>query len=980
MQVRTYWLRIAKYVGVQQRKTMRWIASIAGLFLILALPQNTEAFPRSQWKRTIGPHRLLFYNLREGTLLKTPTSYHLELEPFIGDNKYNGRVKVNVTWMDKSNVIALHVQPDLTITDCNVRIVEPSLEEREKGLPLMDVRVTHVEPPDSREPFFVFHLERMLEAGSSCEVSMSFTGSLATNETTGFFKREYVNFNGEKHPIVAMNFKDSHVRRVFPCMDEPFYKATFKLSVLRPKNMTALSSTPLEKSTEANGMPDLIWDHFEKTPQLSTYQLGLLVSDFVSISPTKEMNEMNGRKLEIKVWGPKENLEALKDVPDKVVKIMNYLQEYFNNSIISPKLDLVAVPSYGSARSDSWGLMLFEDSELSRPSLWNTAYELIYQWIGQYTTTSMWRDNRVKKALNSFLASMTTVDINPDEMEGKWPMTMLYSLYYEFGKTMPFSRVAGIRNEATSAKMELVLRMFNYTLGKELFQEGVRNFLGHEPKENPRLDFADDFYSILNDVANKTDNLPAGMTIDSIAGPWINRDRVPLVTAIRDYETKTIILNQKVYLREAPPASTARVSYQWDIPIVMMSQDKLEFHKPCPLWLTKADEPKNFTIPDIADENNFIIVNPEEIGIFPVNYDSCNWEMLSQFLQGPNREKIPVLTRAKLLHDSWNLAYAGELCFEIALDMTLFLKKERSHVVWEPMFMMIDHIGRRIEGSDVYPKFEAYIRSLLEPLCAELEETMQPTEPSWKTHMRGLTKNFLCRAGYEPCVAEARNRYKKWLTDEDPDKGNPVANEVLCPVFKWGTDAEWEFGLQRVINFPQNSPERKQNERTYLLKSLAGCPQDTNKIERLLNVTILDQNGNFTDSDIQLIFTMLTGGTAGYTTLFNFLNDHWDTVKERFKTKKHLWDGIINSATSSFNTQEGLDMVNDLYMDRNEEFDTAKHIIQDALIIIKEETKWSEKNLPVIDDWLTKNLPEEELLKICSKNKLNPGTNPPPPQ
>lgn len=95
--------------------------------------------------------------------------------------------------------------------------------------------------------------------------------------------------------------------------------------------------------------------------------------------------------------------------------------------------------------------------------------------------------------------------------------------------------------------------------------------------------------------------------------------------------------------------------------------------------------------------------------MFPVNYDSCNWKMLSQFLQSPNREKIPVLTRAKLLHDSWNLAYSGELCFGIALNMTLFLKEERSHVVWEPVFMMIDHIGRRIEGTEVYPKFEVNI-------------------------------------------------------------------------------------------------------------------------------------------------------------------------------------------------------------------------------------------------------------------------------
>lgn len=48
---------------------------------------------------------------------------------------------------------------------------------------------------------------------------------------------------------------------------------------------------------------------------------------------------------------------------------------------------------------------------------------------------------------------------------------------------------------------------------------------------------------------------------------------------------------------------------------------------------------------------------------------------------------------------------------------------------------------------------------------------------------------------------------------------------------------EWEFGLQRVINFPQKTMERKQSERTYLLKTLAGCPVDKNKIERyyLLN-------------------------------------------------------------------------------------------------------------------------------------------------
>jgi aminopeptidase N len=97
-------------------------------------------------------------------------------------------------------------------------------------------------------------------------------------------------------------------------------------------------------------------------------------------------------------------------------------------------------------------------------------------------------------------------------------------------------------------------------------------------------------------------------------------------------------------------------------------------------------------------------------------------------------------------------------------------------------------------------------------------------------------------------------------------------------VFKWGTKKEWEFGLQRVIHFP---PSRKQSERTYLLKTLAGCPNDEYKIIRLLNITVLEGNTNFTETDIFLIFSMLSGGSRGYTTLFHFLNNNWDVLKEK---------------------------------------------------------------------------------------------------
>lgn len=62
--------------------------------------------------------------------------------------------------------------------------------------------------------------------------------------------------------------------------------------------------------------------------------------------------------------------------------------------------------------------------------------------------------------------------------------------------------------------------------------------------------------------------------------------------------------------------------------------------------------------------------------------------------------------RAKLLHDAWNLAYAGDLSFATAFNMTLFMKHEREHLVWNPVFTLIDHIGNHIDMSTVHKKFE----------------------------------------------------------------------------------------------------------------------------------------------------------------------------------------------------------------------------------------------------------------------------------
>lgn len=490
-------------------------------------------------------------------------------------------------------------------------------------------------------------------------------------------------------------------------------------------------------------------------------------------------------------------------------------------------------------------------------------------------TPTWWTESHLNKALAGYLAVNVAMEVNQGaEFQGKWPMTILYSIYYEFSKRYPHSKITGMKEDTIASKTELLLRMLNETLGKDTVRRAMQQFVAAKENKN----FAqDDLWNTISKEAHADGVLDKSISVNEIADSWISKDRIPLVTVKRNYEAKTALISQTVFLRERPHDVPDQEKMLWYIPLVVTREDSLCFQNFKPLkWMKNERE---VTLESLPEGNRFIIVNPEEVGPYPVNYDEQNWVLLSEFLQTDGRMSIPDYTRAKLVHDAWNLGYGGHLNFATVLNMTLFMRYERNHLVWNPIFTMIDHIGRHIDISSTYQKFQQYVKILLTPLYEELGSVPQPNEEPWKDLLRSMAKTFLCRMGYQPCIDEAMTAYHAWMKSETPDEGNPVSNQHICPVFQWGGEEEWNFGLMRVINFP---PTRKLNERTFLLKTLASCPMQEAKIEKLLNVTILEQNGNFTEKDISLVINMLTGGSAGYKTLLKFLSANWDVIKQRY--------------------------------------------------------------------------------------------------
>jgi hypothetical protein len=47
-------------------------------------------------------------------------------------------------------------------------------------------------------------------------------------------------------------------------------------------------------------------------------------------------------------------------------------------------------------------------------------------------------------------------------------------------------------------------------------------------------------------------------------------------------------------------------------------------------------------------------------------------------------------------------------------------------------------------------------------------------------------------------------------------------------------------------------------------------------------MTLLEDSDNFTGADVRLILNMLTGSSTGYTTLFKFLSQNWEELRQRY--------------------------------------------------------------------------------------------------
>lgn len=89
-----------------------------------------------------------------------------------------------------------------------------------------------------------------------------------------------------------------------------------------------------------------------------------------------------------------------------------------------------------------------------------------------------------------------------------------------------------------------------------------------------------------------------------------------------------------------------------------------------------------------------------------MNYAEKNWKSLTNQLQGNGHRLINPRNRAQMIDDALNLAFAGYLNYDIALNLTLYLPNEREYVPWKAALTNFHFLHNMFARSGHFDKFK----------------------------------------------------------------------------------------------------------------------------------------------------------------------------------------------------------------------------------------------------------------------------------
>ena len=651
-----------------------------------------------------------------------PLRYAIRIEPSIEKAALRGSETIEIEVRARVREIVLN--------SLNLVIDKASLNSKKA--------VTLTPNLDVEKQTLTFALAEELPPGRYT-LALVFHGRL-TEQTEGLYLTRYQVGAAEKLALTTQ-FEATDARRMFPCWDEPVFRAVFQLTAVVPEKHTAISNMPVEREIKlADGLKEVV---FAPSPSMVSYLVAFSAGEFNVLR-----DEADG--IPLGVYYTEGKREMARYAMEVTKKIVPYYNEYFGVKYPLPKLDQISFANTAAGGMENWGCIIYSDTAfLFDPKTSShtakerafavIAHEIAHQWFGDLVTMAWWDNLWLNEGFASWMGTKATDHFNPDwniwtrAAGGKEHAMALdaRATTHPIQQRVETETQAGDAfDEITYQKGQSFIRMLESYLGEEKFREGIRRYMTRHKFGNTTTA---DLWIALAEVSGKP--------VREFAANWTEQPGFPVVKI--DAKDEALSLTQERFtLNQKDPKPLT-----WKIPLLIgpaSGQARL---------VEISSQPVSIPRP----AGKLVKANAGGVGYFRVQY---NTDFAALMEQAPT---LPEADRLNLLDDTWALVQAARMEASAYLDLAAKLAGDESFAVIAQIAGKLEFIDGLSRGRTEREQFREWARGLILPQFEKLGWDAQPGEAPLDDLRRHTVIHALGALGDPLVFMEARARFARSL-------------------------------------------------------------------------------------------------------------------------------------------------------------------------------------------------------------------------
>jgi aminopeptidase N len=796
-----------------------------------------------------------------------PDNYKLSFTPDLDNAKFEGDETISVRLLKPTSKIVLNA---VDIDFHEVTILSGGAQQK--------ATVT----PEKEQEMVVLSVEKPLSDGPAT-IHIKYSGIL-NNEMRGL----YLGKDDQGRKYASTQFESTDARRAFPSFDEPDYKATFDITAVADKDLTAISNQKVISDEPGPGDKHTV--HFATTAKMSSYLAALVVGHF-------EYIEGSADGVPIRVYTTPGKKETGKFALESAEYILGYYDKYFGIKYPYGKLDLVGIPDFSAGAMENTGCITFREIlllidekqgsiDLKKTIASVIAHEMAHQWFGDLVTMKWWDDIWLNEGFATWMENKPVEawkpewNLNLDDVAGTAGTLNIDSL----ANTRPIHQAAETPAQIQElfdgiayGKAAAVLRMLESYLGEETFRAGVNTYLKKHQYANAT---ASDFW----DAQANTSRKP----VDKIMPTWVKQSGAPIIdlkAQCLGNSTNVTLTQQRYYFDRAKFESPG--DQLWQIPLCLKGSDG---STKCEV-LTKKEE--TILLPGCS---NWVLGNAGATGYYRFGYQPDAVQALSAIAE----TKLTPAERIVLENDIWASVRVGREPVGDYLAFAQGLQADRNRAVLQDLFSGLDYVNKHLLSDGDEEQYRAWLRQFLAPMMKDVGWEPKPGESDERKTMRAHVVEMMGYAARDPEVlAEARKMAERALANP-----SSVEHDMLPAVL---ANAAVNGGSDYYDALISALKQAKAPEEYYNYFFALAQFSDPKLLQRTLDFAI---SPDVRSQDALQLVTNVLANPAGQTLAWDFIRQHWPELE---KVGGPFASNEVIGATSTFCDAGLRDQVTDFF-------------------------------------------------------------------